>query len=205
MCVTTCIGRDGAIRLDGDSHFAFLVPEPAFEDTDLIAAMLQAGLITERFIACLAMTDFSNPVFSERRATLLRYVPEAASGANVGEDMQNRFVAALDAAIAEDRDGAAGPGSVEQEFLANWSEADFRTAFRRRIAEYFLALQDGASNADVVDGWFRLVEHRRRRFRDRRLAEFKLTTPRTNIPDDAPAVRMNVQGRVETISDRPIA
>ena len=42
-------------------------------------------------------------------------------------------------------------------------------------------------------------------FVDRRLAEFKLTTPRTNIPDDAPAVRMNVQGRVETISDRPIA
>ena len=196
---------DGALRLDGDAHFAFLVPEPAFEDTDLIAAMLQAGLITERFIACLAMIDFSNPVFSERRATLLRYVPEVASGANAGEDMQNQFVAALDAAIAEDRDGAARPGSVEQEFLANWSEADFRTAFRRRIAEYFLALQDGASNADVVDGWFRLVEHRRRRFRDRRLAEFKLTTPRTNIPDDAPAVRMNVQGRVETISDRPIA
>jgi hypothetical protein len=55
---------DGNIRIDGDAHFAFLVPEPAFEDTHLVEALLQAGLVSERFVASLAMTDFSNPIFS---------------------------------------------------------------------------------------------------------------------------------------------
>jgi hypothetical protein len=66
---------DGALRINGDSHFAFLTPEPAFEDTNLIDVMMQAGLLTPRFTAALAMTDFSNPVFSPRRAALLRYTP----------------------------------------------------------------------------------------------------------------------------------
>ena len=60
------------------------------------------------------------------------------------------------------------------------------------------------NDPDVVDGWFRLMEHRRRRFRRRPLAEFSLTTPRTNIPEDAPPLRMTPQGRAEPLAeDRP--
>ena len=39
---------DGRIRIDGDSHFAFLTPEPAFEDTQLVDALVQAGLLSTR-------------------------------------------------------------------------------------------------------------------------------------------------------------
>jgi hypothetical protein len=56
------------------------------------------------------------------------------------------------------------------------------------------------NNLDIVDGWFRLAEYRRRRFRRRPLAEFNLTTPRTNISENAPPLRMTLQGRVEPLT-----
>ena len=168
--------------------FAFLVPEPAFEDTELVEAMVQAGLLTERFVACLTMTDFPNPVFSERRAALLRYVPEDARR----ERRRGHGEPIRCCGASRGRAGATAPqaGSPEREFLANWDTADYEATFSRRITDYFRALKAGMANPDVVDGWFRLAEYRRRRFRARPLAEFALTTPRTNIPDDAPALRM---------------
>ncbi|HEV2861016.1 MAG TPA: hypothetical protein VGX48_08425 [Pyrinomonadaceae bacterium] len=192
---------DGSIRVEGDSHFPFLTPEPAFEDTHLIEACLQAGLLTPRFVACLSMTDFTNPVFSERRAALLRYVPEEVGGADVAATLETRFVEALREAVEAGGDGGAGRAdSPEREFLSNWETEDFEAAFISRITEYFLALKAGMADPDVVDGWFRLMEHRRRRFRRRPLAEFSLTTPRTNIPEDAPPLRMNTRGRAEPIT-----
>jgi len=189
---------DGNIRIDGDAHFAFLVPEPAFEDTHLVEALLQAGLVSERFVGSLAMTDFSNPIFSPRRAALLRYVPEQAAGARPGDDLESRFVAAVRDAVSAGRDGASDIASPEREFLSNWDAAN-KVEFVRRITAYLKALQDGAMDFKVVDGWFRLAEYRRRQFRARPLSEFQLTTPRTNIPEHAPALRMNAQGRAETI------
>ena len=61
-------------------------------------------------------------------------------------------------------------------------------------------MQAGATDPAVVDGWFRLLESRRRRFRRRPLAEFSLTTPRTNIPENAPHLRMNLLGRAEELA-----
>ncbi|MFP5265173.1 MAG: hypothetical protein ACLGJB_25070 [Blastocatellia bacterium] len=191
---------DGAIRIDGDSHFAFLTPEAAFEDTDLIEAMVRAGLVTPRFVACLSMTDFSNPVFSERRAALLRYVPEEVSGPDLAAALESRFVEALRTAVLAGDNGADQAGSPEREFLSNWDAEDHEAAFIAGITDYFLALKAGMADPDVVDGWFRLAEYRRRRFRGRPLAEFPLTTPRTNIPEDSAALRMTPQGRVEPVA-----
>ena len=191
---------DGHLRLDGDSPFAFLVPEPAFEDTHLVEAMVQAGLLTRRFAACLSMTDLPNPVFSDLRAALLRYVPEEVGGDVPGEALEAAFVEAVRAAVAAGENGAAQPFSPEREFLANWETADHEAAFIQRITDYCAALRAGMADPEVVDGWFRLAEHRRRRFRERRLAEFSLTTVRTSIPDDAPALHMTVQGRAEPVA-----
>ena len=42
---------------------------------------------------------------------------------------------------------------------------------------------------------FELAESRRREFRRRPLAEFRLTTPVTNIPDTAPLLEMDARRR----------
>lgn len=161
--------------------------------------MVQTGLLTPRFVACLSMTDFPNPVFSERRAALLSYVPDEVRGTNLGEDLETRFIHALRKAVAAGDNGAEHAGSPEREFLSNWDTEDHEAAFIQRITDYFHALNARLTDPDVVDGWFRLVEYRRRRFRRRPLAEFSLTTPRTNISEDAPPLRMTPQGRAEPI------
>jgi hypothetical protein len=191
---------DGRHRVEGDSHFAFLTPEPAFEDTHLVDQMVSAGLLTPRFLACLSMTDFTNPVFSPRRATLLRYVPRELRDANPGEALATKFAEAVRAAVTAGANGADRVDSPEREFLAHWDTPDWQTAGIQAITDYFVALKAGMANLDVVDGWFRLAESRRRRFRRRPLAEFSLSTPRTNIPLDAPPLRMTPQGRAEPIA-----
>jgi hypothetical protein len=143
------------------------------------------------------MTDFTNPVFSGRRAALLRYVPEEIRGGNPGEALESRFAEGLRAAISAGDNGADNADSPEREFLSNWDTPDFEATFVERISKYFVALKANMSDAVAVDGWFRLAEHRRRRFRRRPLAEFSLTTPRSNIPRDAPPLRMTPQGLVE--------
>ena len=45
----------------------------------------------------------------------------------------------------------------------------------------------------------RLAESRRREFRRRPLAEFSLTLPVTNIPTDAPALRLRADGTVQAV------
>lgn len=124
---------DGAMRIPGDSHFAFLTPEPAFEDTHLIDALVQAGLLTRRLIAAITMTDFCNPVFSPRRAQLLRYVPVTAHGPDAGLALEQEFVAAVRTAADNQPNDSESP---EQEFLANYDTADFEAAFKQRIAQY---------------------------------------------------------------------
>jgi hypothetical protein len=190
---------DGALRVEGDVHFAFLTPEPAFEDTDLAAQMLRAGLVTPRFLLALTMIDFSNPVFSRRRAQLLRYVPDELASGHVAQELETRFVASMDRAVRNAEGDAGAANSAEREFLDLWSVVDVQASAIGRISDYFAALRAGADDPSIVDGWFRLAEYRRRCFRERKLAEFALTTPQTNIPADAPALRMSPRGVVEPI------
>lgn len=59
----------------GETHFGFVVPERAFEDVETIREAMRVGLLTNRLVASLLMVDFPNPVFSPRRAALLKYAP----------------------------------------------------------------------------------------------------------------------------------
>jgi len=139
--------------------------------------------------------DFANPVFSTRRLALLQYVSASVQGPDLANALENDFVANITASPA-----ASLSDTPEREFLSNWAQADFEPAFRTRIAAYFAALQQASQDLDAVDGWFRLAESRRRLFRRRPLAEFSLTTPRTNIPEDAPSLRMSANGGVSVVN-----
>ena len=142
--------------------------------------MVQGGLLTPRFVACLSMTDFPNPVFSGRRAALLGYVPEELSGTNPGEGLE---------APSSMHSGRWCPRAVTPLTRSTVPSASFWPTGTRQItrppsssaSRLLPRLEAGMTDPDVVDGWFRLAEYRRRRFRRWPLAEFSLTTPRTNI------------------------
>jgi hypothetical protein len=183
---------EGDFRQDGDTFFAFLVPESALEDNQVVIEAVQSGLLSPHFAASVLMVDFPNPVFSARRAALLRYVPASVSLAQ-GRDVSGVIATAITAAAP-----ATPDGSPEREFAANWSlpDADWPTAFANRIQSYLSAVGVRAATAAGFDDYTRLAESRRREFRQMRLFEFTLTLPTTNIPADAPLLSMNEDGTV---------
>lgn len=192
--------QDGDFRLKGDTFFAFLVPEPAFEDVDVLSQLLKRKILTPQFAASLLIVDFPNPVFSPRREQLMRYVPDTARLTEEGSDLPSQMVAAIEA-VEEN----LHPESPEKEFLTNWRlpAADWKAAFEKRIEDYFHALAAKAGTQEGFDGLVRLADSRRREFRKRPLAEFQLTLPTTNIPKDAPLLAMSEDGTVQSTSRRP--
>ncbi len=118
----------------------------------MLRTLLAHKVISGKLAACLLMVDFANPVFSPRRAALLRYLPAAAPGAGPG-DLPD-FVAAVRQAAA------ALPGtSPEAEFLGNWQMADrdWPTLFAKRIENYMAKLAVQLQSASGVEAIFRLA------------------------------------------------
>jgi hypothetical protein len=183
---------DGQHRFAGDTRFAFVVPEPAFEDVLVLEELRRLGVLPDKLAASLLMVDFTNPVFSARRASLLRHVPPAATlGPN--SDFGPRFLAAVELAAA-----AAPEGSPEHELLGLWRlpDASWRSAMESLLAGFMATLLPRLTSFASFAPLFELAESRRREFRKRPLAEFRLTLPVTNIPEDAKLLELRLDGSV---------
>ncbi len=155
--------------------------------------MVAAGLLTRRFVASLLMVDFPNPVFSARRSSLLRHVPETVKLVAGGPDLSEQIANAILAAGAQLPDG-----SPEHEFTANWQLAEdaWAPTFERRIERYFDLVTRQLATAAGFEAYVRLAESRRREVRSLPLAESKLLLPVTNIPSDALSLQMSPEGTV---------
>lgn len=157
-------GGDGT-RQEGDTHFAFLVPERAFEDFVVLQQLVLAGALSARTALCLLLIDFQNPVFSPDRAALLAHGP-----ADVALDGGSDFDAQLRHSI-----GDPAPGSVQARFLSFLDDADLTTTARKMIADFFATVQTRLQTRDGVDDLVKLADSRRRTFASRKLAEFRST------------------------------
>jgi hypothetical protein len=180
---------DGTFRRQGDTQFAFLVPERAFEDTQVVLECLSAGLLSARFIACALMVDFPNPVFSLRRAELSGLAPEAAKSS---EDLEAHLV-------REIRKRSLDPSSAAAEFLRNWDlGASWTDVLSQRLAAYYQAIVERLQTADGFGQVFRLAESRRDQVRTADLSEKRpLLFAHTNLPRD-PTLVMGPDGSVAT-------
>ena len=183
---------DGQIAFRGDTHFVFVVPEPAFEDVLLLEMLLDRKVLSRKLAAAMLMVDFENAVFSPRRASLLRYVPEESATGNPAA-----FDEAFVTAVSSSPD-AGTPGTPAHELLANWNLPDtkWESEYARRIEAFMTAVTARCATSAGFTPVFQLAESRRREFRKRKLAEFRLTTPRTNIPEDAPLLEFAPDGAV---------
>jgi len=162
----------------GDTHFVFLVPERAAEDQAVVVAAIDSGLLTERLAACLLMVDFANPVFSERRAALLRHVPPTATITNDASDFSQALADAILAAAA-----STAEGSPEHEFAERWNAGEaWREAFNPLLESYYAAVTARLSDQEGFNDLFRLAEARRQRVRQMPIFESPLLFAQTNIP-----------------------
>jgi hypothetical protein len=171
----------GVFRRPGDTHFAFAVPEREFEDHRALVDARRIGLISDRLAACLLMTDFPNPVFSERRASLLTHVPERADvGAGTfSEQMAQAIIAAAD---------ADGP---EREFAELWAAGqDWKDAFAPRLSTYFQAVAAALATREGFTAIYRLAEARRERMREEMaIVESFLLFSTSSVPPGRRAMR----------------
>lgn len=169
----------------GDTHFAFLVPERAFEDEEVLRAAMRIGLVSERLAASLLMTDFPNPVFSERRAGLLKHVPARAQVSGGQSSFSTDFANAILAAAEGSPDG-----SPEREFAERWNVGEsFKAAFDALLGSYYAAVTARLATQDGFNDYFQLAESRRQMVRQMPIFESPLLFAETNIPVARRAMR----------------
>ena len=87
-------------------------------------------------------------------------------------------------------------GSAEHDFLGNWRIDGWATVYEQRIEAFATTVSALCATPDGFARVFELAESRRREFRKRKLAEFRLTTPFTNIPESAPLLEFAPDGGV---------
>jgi hypothetical protein len=166
-------------ELEGDTKFAFLVPERAREDDVLLSEAIDSKLISPRLAAALLMVDFPNPIFSARREKLLDHVPATAVVADGASGFSQEMADAILAAAPNTPEG-----SPEREFADRWNVGEpFAPPFNALLADYFAKLSERIATQEGLDDYTRLAESRRRRANDTfPIIEFPLLFPRTNIP-----------------------
>jgi hypothetical protein len=175
----------------GDTHFAFAVPERAFEDVAALREAIRVGLVTRRLAACLLMVDFPNPIFSERRASLLRHAPSRATVRKGKSTFSQRMAdAILEAAKGSAQD------SPEREFAQRWKAGPRPApAFERVLRRYTRSVARRLKTQGGFDDYWRLADRRRQEARNNPVfAEFELLFPKSDIP--RPARHMRPDGTV---------
>jgi hypothetical protein len=175
---------DNKFTRPGDTHFAFCIPERAFEDIEVLRRAIKTGLIGERLAASLLMVDFANPLYSPRREKLLDHVPAVADVAD-GKSAFGRELAANILAAAD----ASPPDSPEREFAKRWAAgAGWKGAFNKTLASYYAVARKALKTQAGVDGVFRVAESRRNRMRtETPLVESPLLFATSNVPKSARA------------------
>jgi hypothetical protein len=171
------------VQVRGDTHFAFFVPEPSFEDISCVRQLVRHKVISPRFALCVLLVDFPNPIFSQRRERLLRYVP-LTGRMNLGEcDLSNRTAASILDAVKADATNVA-----EREFATWWEVSPDQLSAKAtgQVQEYLKKIQTRLQSQAGVDDYTSLADTNRQRFAESSLDESPLLLPRTNI---APAAR----------------
>jgi hypothetical protein len=168
---------DGAaFERPGDTHFAFVVPERAFEDTDTLLQTIKRGILSRRLAACLLMVDFPNPIFSQKRQRLLEHVPDIAFGET--DDFSQIVVDAIRGSTA-----ATQPGTPEHEFAQLWDVGeDFEAPFTAILQDYFTTFTERLTTQEGFDSYMRLAESRRDVVKDMPITESPMLFSQTNVP-----------------------
>jgi hypothetical protein len=167
-----------------DTHFAFLVPEPAFEDTELLALAApteddpdEGTLLSRRLIACALIVDFPNPLLSERRAALAAHVTDDIPADGFSQRLGDTIAGSPQ---------AGREGTPEAEFAELWNagEDDWKDLAQKRINAYGDAIESRLARPAGAKEVFRLAQSRREQLSQtpiHREVDFLFATPPTTL------------------------
>jgi len=155
----------------GDNNFAWFVPDTSHSDNHMVDRLIARGVVTKQFVAAALAVDIENPVFSVKRAGLLKFIPatfrfkprvdESVPAAHPDE-LTTTVIAALQAT-------SPTAGSAEADFLALLKDSDPVKQLRLRVEKYLTreqaALQDAATRQAEIKRLFDIVIVRRKEAR----------------------------------------
>lgn len=133
-----------------EAFHAFVVPVRSYIDNRVIDSLIQEKMLDVELVADVLAVDFTTPVYSRARASLIRFVPDAAT--NAGE-LKAQLIAALEKAP---QDPAA------KQLLENLTDPARDADFHREAALAYLDVVSKArtSRRAVVD-WLAVASQRR--------------------------------------------
>jgi hypothetical protein len=187
------VDPESGFRQAGDTHFAFLAPERAFEDLDVVKKSRETQLLSDRLIGSVLMVDFANPTFSKRRAALMAHLPASYDGpaGGLSEAIANSILAAAPATPAS---------SPENEFAQLWNLGDggWKAEAQNKLAAYYTALTNLLATPTGFEEVFKLAESRRHQVMGLKLSEQRpLLFAHSNLPVAEPPLRMRPDATVE--------
>lgn len=147
----------------GDAFFAWFVPEPSHIDNSMVDRLLRRGIISVPFVAAVLAIDIKMPILSEKRASLLRFVPESFTfkavdpGAAPRTDHPDELTSAV---IASIRQESPAGGSTEAEFLALLESGDPGGQLRSRVQAYLRETRNRLDDPSTRDGHLRELMER---------------------------------------------
>jgi hypothetical protein len=134
-----------------ETRHAFNVPARSYVDQKALDALVAAGLAHEELIADVLAVDFTTPVYSSARGSLIQLVPETATSA---ADLHEQLVAKASKAPREHR--------AAQELLANLTDpARDAASHRARALAYLTAARNAAGDPAAVADWLEIASQRR--------------------------------------------
>ncbi|KAF5378430.1 hypothetical protein D9757_011156 [Collybiopsis confluens] len=197
-----------------EGPFAFPIIEPGAEDyigiQTLTVQARVAQLLPQKAIAAMLMVDFPNPLYSSRRESLMKYLPETATfnSQTSSYNVIDQFISKVRASAQ-----ASNPSSAEYEILnlLNTPDGTYIGIFTKRINDYLgkvhARLQPGAGGGvqSALEDYMILAESRRKIYRGREdakpggsgLNEFVMTLPRAG--KEVPYTRMKEDGHIEVM------
>lgn len=174
----------------GDVFFAWAVPEPAFEDTNVLDHLIRRGCLSRKTAAAMLMVDFSNPIGSVARETLMQFVPTVPT---LLADLEEIIVRA-----AANTDAESPAGDFTRDLTI--ADGDWAGVYEARLAGLMAAVQTRLNDDAGLDDLMRLADSRRRAFRRHPLAEFDLSLPWTDTPNGASFLRLQPDGEVTEVN-----
>src|SRR5205085_961609 len=115
----------------GDTQFAWFIPGESYANNSLIDLCLQRAVVTPQFLAAALALDLETPVFSDKRASLVDFIPDrfdftpVAAGADPTTLPRDSTKDLLTKAILANIDATnPAPGSPSDEFRTLLKSAD---------------------------------------------------------------------------------
>lgn len=181
----------------GDTHFAFLVPEPSQADVDLVFRLVDEDLVSRRLAATALLVDVPNPVYSQLREALLAAAPDKKIAKGVpAAKLEAEFVAALRKLKASSATPAATQAGL-REFFDLWDgrSGDWEAKGCGKLSTYLANVGRRWQAGDIAP-YFKLLGSRREAFRasdHKKLEESQLLFPKSAT---TPGLVMHFDGSV---------